>query len=424
MKKIFKALLFSIIFLPAIVLLYGCNEQPPGPTPLTLTSSMLSLEYETTTYNGREHKPTVKVTAQGHTFDATEFATYENNIEVGTATLTLNLTKGNSYVKAGTATKEFTIEEKVIEVSSLQQLNNAINQTDSNHIIKLTKDITSNVAANGYIQPVLICPESKHLDDVTIDLNNHTIKTEVWIVKEYYENSGIIGGSGKFHITDNTANITLFNGNIGAENADRPVDGVDYGIILKVANGFNVTLNNIKSFGKSAGIYSNGQSKFSGNSVINATNCSFSGLQSNDNAGAYLASNITTNFENCSFTGYTAYYTKSGTHNLTNNSFVANGAGYIKPTIFSGNGFNCNGSAIVVDSSQGYANHLVLNLYNSDFFVRSAKAFQIDEVTTYKVNGSVEAYSQINVFVSSLDEVENFNVQTQNNRINFIVNER
>ena len=421
MKKFFKTLLFAIIFLPAVALFGGCNEEPPI-TPISLNANMLTLEYQNTTYSGSEKKPTVTITAQGHSFDATEYATYENNINAGTATITLTLTKGNEYVKAGTVTKDFTIDRQVIEVNSLENLNKAINTTDENHVIKLTSDITSTVAENGYIQPVLICPEGKHLEDVTIDLNSYTIKTEVWIVKEFYEKSGVIGGSGKLHITDNTANVTLLNGNIGAENADRTVEGVDYGIILKVGNGFNVNLKNIHSFGKYAGIYSNGQEKFSGNSVVTANNSTFTGLQSNDNAGAYLASNITTNFENCSFTGYTAYYAKSGTHNLTNNSYLANGAGYISPTIFSGNGFNCNGSAIVVDSSQGYVQNLVLNIYGGTFFVRASKGFQVDEIATCEINGSVEAYSQVNIFVSSLKEIENFNINTQNNRIEFIVN--
>ena len=65
--------------------------------------------------------------------------------------------------------------------------------------------------------------------------------------------------------------------------------------------------------------------------------------------------------------------------------------------------------------------NLIVNIYGGDFFVRASKAYQIDEFTTCKTGETVEAYSQVNVFVSSLKDVENFTVKTQNNKINFIV---
>ena len=410
MKKYLKTLLLSLVLLPVFAIFVGCsltpNDEDPN-APVEITADMVSLSYYSVVYDGNEKLPNVSITYNNETFDATSYATYENNLNAGTATVTITAPEENEYNLTGSITKNFTIEKAKTYVSNLEQLNNAIIETDANHIIVLSNNISSQVK-QGYIQPVLICPETKHYEDVTIDLNGYEIQTEVWIVKEYFEfydtknDEYVICGKGVKHTTTNTANITIKNskptGYIGipAQN----YTGVDYGIILKMNDGFTVNLENIKSYGYDGGIYSNGN--YEGNSTVTATNCHFEGVNKEDAAvGTYLAANNTYNFENCTFKGYTSYYTKSGLHNLKNCTFTTKG-NYVAKSFY-GNGCIPTGSAIVLDSSEGYKPTLVIHLYGGNFNLYDSKAYSIEEFSTYNTN--VTPYARIYVHVNYFDNI-------------------
>lgn len=410
MKKYLKTLLLSLVLLPVFAIFVGCSLTPNDDetnTPVEITSDMVSLSYYSVVYDGNEKLPGVSITYNGETFDATSYATYENNINAGTATVTITAPEENEYNLTGSITKNFTIQKQKIKVETLAELNQAIIDTDANHEIVLRNNISSEVK-QGYIQPVLICPETKHYEDVTIDLNGYEIQTEVWIVKDYnkyydaQKDEYVICGKGEKHTTTNTANVTFKNskttGYIGmpAQN----YIGVDYGIILKINNGFTVTLNNIKSYGYSAGIYSNGN--YEGDSTVTATNCHFEGIEKVGSLGAYLAANNTYNFENCSFKGYTSYYAKSGTHNLKTCAYTTIGNYAAKS--FNGNGCIPTGSAIIADSSEGYKQTLVIHLYGGNFNLYDSKAYSIEEFSTYKT--SVTPYATIYVHVNYFDNIQ------------------
>lgn len=422
MKKFFKTFLMVMLLIPAMAVLAACTEEPPT-TPedgsISITSDMITLSQSNYVYNGYEHTPDVSITINGQVYDISNYATFENNINAGTATVTVTAPQNNEYGLTGSVTKQFTIARKQIKVNSLQQINNAIKEATSNHIITLTNDITSTVQ-NGYIQPVLICPENRPYDDITIDLNGNSIKTEIWIVKEYRENNGIVCGSGTLHSTSNTAKVNIFNsketGIIGFNST--MYIGVDYSIILKVNNGFEINLNNVNCYGAEGGIYSNGN--YEGNSIVNATDCSFTSTGA-ESIGSYLASNITHNFTNCDFTGKTAYYAKSGTHNLTNCNLNATEEQYLGHSFY-GNGCNPNGSALVVDSSEGYKKTLLVNLYNTTFTTASDNAFDIDQCTTYNKT-PIQSYSEVRIYVDSYTDasyVESISKITDSQRIFFV----
>ncbi|MBR1984425.1 MAG: hypothetical protein IKA31_01670, partial [Clostridia bacterium] len=124
----------------------------------------------------------------------------------------------------------------------------------------------------------------------------------------------------------------------------------------------------------------------------------------NASAGAYFAGNVNYTFTNCTFTGFTGYYAKSGIHTLNNCTFNALAAAYVGPSEHHGNGFNPTGSAMCVDSSEGYQNTLVIKLYGGLFTTVSYQAVGIEEFVTYKT-APIEKYSNIYFSESNLPNV-------------------
>lgn len=408
MKKFLKNILFAFILLPAIMFMAACTdgENPPPQypeQPIAITSEMIALEYTSTVYNGSEKTPTVALTAEGYTVDSTYFNySYTNNVDAGTATVTVTINQENPYAY-GTASTTFEITPAPIYVSTLDEINAAINTTTKNHVIVLTSNITSSVADNGYIQPVMICPVEKDLD-INIDLNGFDIATEIWITKEYYHTEGVVGGaSSQTHVVaENKANVNITNskstGIIGIETSEYV--GLDYPILMKITDNYNVNLTNVKTFGYSAGIYTNGS--YAGNSNVTATNCTFVSAAENASAGAYFAGNVNYTFTNCTFTGFTGYYAKSGIHTLNNCTFNALAAAYVGPSEHHGNGFNPTGSAMCVDSSEGYQNTLVIKLYGGLFTTVSYEAVGIEEFVTYKTT-PINSYSTVEIYMESFN---------------------
>ena len=421
MKKLFKTILLAFVLLPAVMLLAACSSSDPSTPqkPTTINSNMITLEYNEVVYDGFAKEPAVTLTVNGYTVDSKYYSCeYTNNIDAGLASVSVTITKNNSYA-TGTATKSFNIKRQSVEVNTLETLNNAIKNTaNSNTMLVLSGDITSTIASNGYIQPVLICPENKHLD-LVLDLNGYSIFTEVWIVKEYYHNNGIIGKTGTFVTTENSAKVLITNskntGIVGINNQEYV--GVDHAFIFKLTDNFQVTLAKLTTYGFDSGFYSNGN--YSGNSTINASNCTFNGL-GDENVGTYLASNNKYNFTNCTFNGLSAYYAKSGTHKLYNCKFNALKETYVNPTEFNGNGYYPNGSAICVDSSQGYTTILLIDIYGATFTRVCNNAYDIDEFSTHIAGGSVTPYAEVKIHKNnsySSNGTKQVKINTENNAV-------
>lgn len=306
----------------------------------------------------------------------------------------------------------------VIEVDTLEEINNAIKTTDSKHIIKLVGNIVVEEVVSGYIQPVLIFPEEKNYENVTIDLNGYDIQTEVVIAQEIYRDSNgkYVGfRNGTKVTTENIANVNIINSKTTGIIGSQTNTSIDYPITLRINNGCTVNLKNLNTYGNSAGIYSNGN--YEGTSVVTAENCNFECVCDSDGAGAYLVSNITTNFDNCEFVGYSAYYTKSGTHNLTNCTFTANGTDYVYPPEHYNSGFSSNASALVIDSAEGYINTLIVNVYGGTFSTVADGAKDIQEFKTKTQSGTIEAYSQVKIYNLSQTDV---NYSSDNDTIIFV----
>ena len=88
-------------------------ERKPVTPVITLSSSTPPY-----TYSGVEHRPSVTVTAEGRTLGAGEYTTaYSDNINAGTATVTVQNTSGCDYQFTGTAT--FVIEKATPTITNL-----------------------------------------------------------------------------------------------------------------------------------------------------------------------------------------------------------------------------------------------------------------------------------------------------------------
>lgn len=109
-------------------------------SPRSMTGASITLQYDTTTYNGTDKKPTATVTLNGRTLtEGTDYTlSYENNRNAGRATVTAT-GKGNY---SGTAAKNFTIST-VNAGNATVECDTTVEYTGS----ALTPDVT--VKVNG-----------------------------------------------------------------------------------------------------------------------------------------------------------------------------------------------------------------------------------------------------------------------------------
>jgi len=237
--------------------------------------------------------------------------------------------------------------KEVINVSNLTELNEAIQTTDDDHIIKLTKDIEMEMDGSKVL-PVLIYSNEKDLD-VEIDLNGHNIYTYVRVQSKDNDVE-----------TTKEVDLTIKNSKKGGGLIGFEDNEFYYALAVLANNKCEIELENITFKAQYGGLYTNGS--YNGETVIEAENCKFISTHTNTitdakdgGVGAYLASkNFTYNFEDCYFEGYTAYHTKHGTHNLENCTMKATGTVDYEPAFY-GNGGSATASALMIESSNDFA---------------------------------------------------------------------
>ncbi len=130
MRKV-SYLLLSLLILPCLVLFSGCGENEDPPVLTQITESMIMLDYSSTMYNGQEKKPAVTVSLNGSEVDAAHYnVTYKNNVNVGTAKVTVSANENSTLLK-GSATRSFSITRVNKTVSNYAELVEALQ--DSNY---------------------------------------------------------------------------------------------------------------------------------------------------------------------------------------------------------------------------------------------------------------------------------------------------
>lgn len=114
-------------------------------TPYTITESDVSLEYTTVRYDGTKKEPKVTVTVNGKIISSSNYAvSYENNTEIGTATVTITATGSNFNTTADSVKKTFTIADKeVLEISGISN-NQNITYTGSKVVLSGILTISNN----------------------------------------------------------------------------------------------------------------------------------------------------------------------------------------------------------------------------------------------------------------------------------------
>jgi len=425
-KKILIFMLALFIGLPCTFSLVGCKEKEANI--IALNNNMLTLEYSQTFYNGLEKEPEVTVEVNQSTIPVSEYSvTYSDNINVGTAKVIVSA-KENSTLISGSASTSFNIVTSRVIVKTYEDLKLVIENPNYSNIL-LMQDIV--IPSTD----VLTIPENKTL---SIGSNNLTVNGT--LINNGQINVEVNSKDGLQEAFEYATNITLtddiqLNGTnlvLNAENRNYTIDldlnghsilgyfkiyakstysanvniknymgesfiGIDNDIncqygIAAMGNNINLTLFGVNLVGYYGGIATNG--RYEG-AKISATNSTFKGvseeLGNNSSLGAYLPAKNEYNFINCTFEGSSAYYAKSGTHSLTNCTFNATQTTYEIPKHY-GSGGNATGSALIVDSSEGYKTPLNITIYNAT--INSLAGYGIEEYCS----GNVEDYSTTNYY--------------------------
>ena len=234
----------------------------------------------------------------------------------------------------------------VYEAGSSSNLRNAV-QNDMFDKIVLTQDISVSSTSGKW-------SFSHDISQLVVDLNGFDIT-----------------GSIELNNSKNcSVNIKLTN---SSSEESKVVSESGYGVFVSGgSNTYQVGLENITFEGSSFGLTTNGTQ--TGATVV-ANNCKFiaSGI------GAYLPANYTINFKNCEFSGKTAVYIKDGDVSFDDCTLTGT-MEYAEPS-YNNNGANPTGSALVVDSSKGYATEeFTVKVENST--LNSTHGYGVEECTT------------------------------------------
>lgn len=299
MKKI-KYLLSILFIVPIMFLFVGCNDNNnTTPEPTQLTAEHIVLATTDYYYSGSAITPAVTVKVGDNVINESEYTVeYANNIDVGTASLTVTA-KSESTVLKGTASKNFNILDRVSHVSTLEQLTEEL-AYETNTII-LDNDINYN-SDSDFVYEILV---SSHGLNVTIDLNGHTFKPGLRITNmieganEEYE-SGDITYRDMFYRFP--IEITIRNGNFGTDE----IQNEDYSGLYLACNGDVVTATIILENVNMTCYHNCVSTDIMGDSVmLIADSCSFKTTCDNENSvplkmdAQYMCS-----FVNCNFEGY------------------------------------------------------------------------------------------------------------------------
>ena len=108
-KKIFNIFMVMISLVCCLGMFAACKKDDDPPPVIAITATMINLEYDTVVYDRTEKKPTVVLKNGETTIGSDEYAvTYESNVNVGTAKVTVTAKEGSTVV-SGSASKEFEI---------------------------------------------------------------------------------------------------------------------------------------------------------------------------------------------------------------------------------------------------------------------------------------------------------------------------
>ena len=260
-------------------------------------------------------------------------------------------------------TLNITIDVSEYLVSTAEQLAEALNNVETGDVIILQDDI----ATEGKV--TTLRADSRDLD-FTLDLNGFAITDRLDLRSTTVDNKE----------SGYSLKVTVKNGTVGA--AD---ESVYYGILLAGGN-VDVTLYEVDSLGYYGGIYENGS--WSGSSVT-AEKCTFKG--SDTAFGAYLPGGHKSTFTDCTFEGTVGAYVKSGNKTFNNCTITGNGE-YIAPS-YNGNGADGSGSGLVVDSTVGYNQPMVVTVNGGS--ITSVNGYAVEEVSNAAEGVEKVCYSTV-----------------------------
>lgn len=401
MKKLFSILIAICMVIPMTFSLVACDDEKAPEEPAAtqtstqqstekqdaMTSDNVTLSYTSTVYDGTEKEPTVVVKYDDKVVSSDNYTvSYSNNVNVGTATVVVTSNDDSEILDAGLSfSTTFEIERHPIYVSTISQLNAAIQVTDENHVIVLANNIALERDGANKVVPVLVFPNEKNLD-VAIDLAGYDINSYFRIVSEHKVNNQTVA-------TNNVAKVNVYNSSNEESFVGAIANEIDYAIIIKAMNVFDINFENVTFKAYWGGITTNGNCV--NETRISARDCKFIATKADavdgydGSIGAYLVSgkHIYT-FENCTFEGFGGYYTKSGHHTLID--CEVKGLGTIAfDTHHERNGCWVTGSALMVDSAESYSNiaatgythGLTLNISGGRF--TSVSKYAVEEFATY-----------------------------------------
>ena len=448
MKNFIKLFSLSLLVLPCLLFFAACDSS------VELEASHINLSYYTTTYNAQEQKPTVSVIIDEKTIDENQYdVTYSNNINAGKAKVTITA-KENATQIYGSVSVNFYIEPGTTTVDNFDDLSNSL-QNPNFSKIELTNDLTiekgttlvipenkellvkncnfnvlGNIENNGYITAevsnrtqlsyafeyankivlssnitsILVSPISVISDDraltFELDLNGFNISLPLSLSNQNSSTQEFYSYKINAYIYDSSEEKT---GTLGSQTCQ-------YGIA--VFGNANVTLKmkDITLLGSYYALVTNGL--YQGAS-IEAENCVFG--NSETLVGCYLPAKYKYKFTNCTFEGTSGYYTKSGTHILNNCIINATSETYDEP-VYNGNGAYLTGSALIIDSAEGYHQPMTVTINGGRY--SSISGYGIEEYSTGKTEETKPIYATIEIENMPEFNCSKGNYSSMNNLIN------
>lgn len=129
-KQIFNAVMVMISLVCCLGMFTACKKNKNTPPQIVaITAAMIQLEYDSVEYGRNEKTPSVVLKNGESTIDSSEYSVaYENNIEVGTAKVTVSAKEGSTVV-SGSAEKTFEIV--VAQIPNIAYLSYAVYNGDS-----------------------------------------------------------------------------------------------------------------------------------------------------------------------------------------------------------------------------------------------------------------------------------------------------
>ena len=221
MRKHFKTFLLSLLLLP-LLFLVGCGVQS---STIKLTKEMVDLSATEVVYDGTEQKPSLTISTNDEIIPASEYTiSYSDNIEVGTATVTITAVEGSEKI-SGSTSVTFQIVENKNELTA-EQLNSEMiyigySKTPYNGIEKtpIVKLFTKNHGLIPATEYSVVYTNNKNVGTASVFINAN-------------ENSEVIKGSvtTTFEITISQAKVKTL------EKAQQAIDDTNYSSVILTNN--------------------------------------------------------------------------------------------------------------------------------------------------------------------------------------------